>query len=414
MKRTIIDLCDSDSSSDAERPVARRRTVVAKVEAAEAEVAAEAAVAAEAPMVGEVAAVAAEAPEVLELESALWARAGVCREDIDPNDPDAENEIPDLPEEGDRDDLPSDDEEFSSMEHFFSMNESDRASLQEPEYGVLPGMFTQHWRGVLEARVRAAAVSDCFRQKTMYKLCRRFMCKSGFDLGLRLFMHRLLPHVAGESWYQWKLRFERELPFTYYKLCVLYDVEIETPLNLETLSMDVGEEEGNLPERLEQNRDALERVYIRDITAYGDGVRLNAEDANALSVSNFQVNHMITYDYVPRLNRFDLFSILDREEHVLKVELPLVWRKVFGCPHGNVPYPYLLKLVSEYLIPNYRLVPVRGPFRAGFRGSSKLPGMYGATRGAHMFFCNCESNGQLCGHPPLRYFLKDREAYPFY
>lgn len=400
MKRTIIDLCDSDSSSDVERPVARRRvfdTVVAKVEVAA--VAAEAEVAA-------VAAVAAEAPEVL--ESALWARAGVCREDIDP---DADNEIPDLPEEGDRDDLPSDDEEFSSMEHFFSMNESDRASLQEPEYGVLPGMFTQHWRGVLDARVRAAAVSDCFRQKTMYKLCRRFMCKSGFDLGLRLFMHRLLPHVAGESWYQWKLRFERELPFTYYKLCVLYDVELETPLNLETLSMDVAEEDGNLPERLEQNRDALERIYLRDITAYGDGVRWNAED---ISVSNFQVNHLITYDYVPRLNRFDLFSLLDREEQIVKVELPLVWRKVFGCPHGNVPYPYLLKLVSEYLTPNYRLVPVRGPFRAGFRGSSKLPGMYGATRGAHLFYCNCESNGQLCGHPPLRYFLKDREAYPFY
>ena len=124
MKRTIIDLCDSDSSSDVERPVARRRvfdTVVAKVEVAEvAAVAAEAEVAA-------VAAVAEEAPEVL--ESALWARAGVCREDIDP---DADNEIPDLPEEGDRDDLPSDDEEFSSMEHFFSMNESDRESLQEP------------------------------------------------------------------------------------------------------------------------------------------------------------------------------------------------------------------------------------------------------------------------------------------
>ena len=309
----------------------------------------------------------------------------------------------------------SDHEEFNNLDDFFEITDEDRVSVRAPDYDLRSGAMSGHWHGVLALQVQRACASECYRRRTMSKLMTRFTENHGLTLEFQRFMGRTLARLEGEELSDWQARIRKEKPFSYLKLCVVYDIYVHFGLRLDDLLTVAA---------LDEELDRVQRVYMgsvhRLIESHVDQAEeheLNADwavdpDAADLAADkvlkiNRELSCFLEQRYIPRLYRFRLFDQIDEEYALVSEKVKLTMRAI-GLPlHSPVG-----KTLFELLCPDYLRCPIRGPFRAGYIGSSSSPSLYGASPNPMLYYCDCRVTGAYCGHLPVGLLLRD--SHPVY
>lgn len=360
-------------------------------------------------------------------EFALWSAAGRGLGPVE--------DVVDLPSGDEGEYLSSGDEEFTSLDHYFELRDSDRGSLvglfvsdRESLVGHTHNMdahdFEGYWRGVFADRMRFAGLSECYRRREMFKVHHRFMSREGYNRGFRQFMDRLFPRVPGETWYTWLGRLKLSRPVLFWKLCVLHDLDHHFNLELEDcpdlsvrlmekrreymcLDVYLGIQRANRSfQRALRTADELteEEALTGGPAAdagTADGAAARRRVQLLCKFSSRRLSSRMDCTYLPTLFKFDLLLLLEMESRD-------IWQCVqaaLDVIHLSASSPAGL-LLYRYLYPDYSQRPVRGPFRAGYVGFSQLDAMYGPFPDRQFYYCNCVNTGDYCGHPSMSRFLR--------
>lgn len=309
----------------------------------------------------------------------------------------------------------SDDEEFNNLDDFFEITDVDRLTLRAPEFDLRSGAMSAHWHGVLALQVQRACASECYRRRTMSKLITRFSENYGISVEFQHLMGRVLPRLEGEDMHDWQTRIRKEKPFSYLKLVVLYDIckhfgvtlrERMTAASLdEQLAVVERSYMGHAHRLIESHVEQAEEHELRaDWAVDVDAVDLAREKILKI---NCELSCFLEQRFIPRFYRFRLFAQIDEEAAVVREKVKLTMRAI-GLPlHSPVG-----KTLFELLSPDYLRCPIRGPFRAGYIGSSRSPSLYGASPNPMLYYCDCRITGAYCGHLPLGLLLRD--SHPMY
>ena len=309
----------------------------------------------------------------------------------------------------------SDHEEFNNLDDFFEVTDEDRVSVRAPDYDLRSGAMSVHWHGVLALQVQRACASECYRRRTMSKLMTRFTENHGLTLEFQRFMGRTLSRLEGEELSAWQDRIRKEKPFCYLKLCVVYDIYVHFGLRLDDLLTVAALDEelarvqrsymGSVHRLIESHADQAEEHELNaDWAVDPDAADLAAEKILKI---NRELSCFLEQRYIPRLYRFRLFTQIDEEYALVSEKVKLTMRAI-GLPlHSPVG-----KTLFELLCPDYLRCPIRGPFRAGYIGSSSSPSLYGASPNPMLYYCDCRVTGAYCGHLPLGLLLRD--SHPVY
>lgn len=322
--------------------------------------------------------------------------------------------------------LSSDDEEFTSLDHYFELRDSDRGSLVDHAYNVDAHEFEGYWRDVFAYRMRFASLSECYRRREMFKVHHRFMSREGYNRGFRQFMERLFPRVSGETWYTWLARLKCSKPVLFWKLCVLHDLDHHFGLELEQcpdlsvrlmekrreyMALDVYRGIQRVNRSFQRALQVADELTAEEALTGGPAPDAGTADGAAArrrvqllcNSSCRRLSLQMDRKYLPTLLKFDLLLLLDVESRdiwqCVQAALDVIKMSAFS-PAGLLLY--------RYLYPDYSQTPVRGPFRAGYVGFSQLDAMYGPFPDRQFYYCNCVNTGDYCGHPSMSRFLQAR------
>ena len=317
----------------------------------------------------------------------------------------------------------SEDECFHNLDDYFELLEHDR---KRPEGMSLPAAhveaLTVAWcMEALDREVDRLCMSECYKRRTVSKVLERFVNKNHVDRTTFALMQQISAPIsapqdsgvaAPESFGSWlhRLRFEHETSF--FKLCLLYSFHRNMFLEQFAVPGSVSVLDLTVPVHvcLQRLRTALlehaHAYFVHLCASPGMQPRVNEsddEDEGAVRAVRYSRYHRLRMAselqrYAKPLYRLRLIGQLGLEARSLRTG-SLCLRRLLGV--GS-----LVDLVVSYVKPNYWNYPVRGPFRAGFQGSSELPGMYGRVPNPMFWYCDCMlprniEAGVVCGHAPL-------------
>ena len=299
----------------------------------------------------------------------------------------------------------SNDEEYNNLDDLFEVNDSDVAmpdddEEDEEEPNRKFNVTLYDVEAMLTTRVSDMLRSECMKRRTLSLMICRFGFRSKLPRRFLTWIHEYkTPGVnkrLDESVTAWLRRVRNEYPWKYIIYCVLFHLLFVSKSGKRYIQQ---QEQHTQVASVSSLLSDLQVVECSHGSPYFTLMRrfclVNTQRFNSL----FQSCSNIQY-------RLGLCDVLRTETVELKRGVCLMLRKLHMNPESSEIY----NLVLRYVYPNYHQHPVRGPFRAGFKGRSCSQMMYGAEPNYNFYYCLCRESGAVCGHPVFLSLLRIKQS----